>query len=91
MEKESRVPLSLWKALIMTSEQVTASIDELSVGNACFFELFYLGLNHSRAPETSYGELNYPQTPHGDPGKQGFLPVLCGFSLIQLKTKGAGR
>lgn len=47
MEKESRVPLSLWKALIMTSEQVTASIDELSVGNACFFELFYFGLNHT--------------------------------------------
>lgn len=42
MEKESRMPLSLWKALTMTSEQVTVSIDELSLGRECLFFLTVL-------------------------------------------------
>lgn len=47
--------------------------------------------------ETSYGEPNsclLPWIPHGDLGKQGFEPVLSGFSLIQVKTRevqGGGR
>lgn len=60
MEEEFRMSLSPWKALTTTSEQVTASLDDLSLRRECLFSQSILfGLKITRQVlETSYGEPN---------------------------------